>query len=90
MLRDLPKNFFNDRADLRNVMQSLCSKRLKVENNEDLLISVLINQLTSRHFFKINDGASNYNNGADNLMMEHFNSTMEQLHHKSLREIPGA
>ena len=41
-----------------------------VENNKDTSISVLIN-----HFLKFNDGASN-------LMMGHFNLTMEQLHHK--------
>ena len=44
--RDLPKNFFNDGANSRNAMQSQCSICLKVKNNEDLLISVLINQFT--------------------------------------------
>ena len=42
----------------------------KVENNEDMSISVLIN-----HFLNLNDGASNFDNGANNLMME-------QLRHK--------
>ena len=33
--------------------------------------------------FKFNDGAVNFNNGARDLMMEHFHLTMEQLHHKT-------
>ena len=30
-----PKDFFNDGANLRNAIQSLCFIHLKVENNED-------------------------------------------------------
>ena len=40
----------------------------------------LLNSLY-RHFLKCNDGASNFNNGAEDVMMEHFNLMMEQLHH---------
>ena len=67
-------------------MQSQCSIRVKVKNNEELSISVLIHQFTyvHGHFLKCNDGARDFNNGAENLMMEHFNLTMEQLHHKIL------
>ena len=79
-IRDLPNNFFNNGPN-SNAMQSQCSIWLKVKTNEDLLISVLINQFTL-HFLKFNDGTSDFNNGVDNLMMEHFNLTMEQLHHK--------
>ena len=50
---DHPNNFFNNGAKLRNAMQSLYSITiLTVENNEDLSISLLINQFTYRHFFK--------------------------------------
>ena len=66
-------------------MQSLCSIHLKVENNEDLLI----NQFTYPHFLKFSDGASNFINGAENLMMEQFNLTMQQLHHKIPWGDPG-
>ena len=50
------------------------------ENNEDLFISVSIS--LHRHFLKLDDRASIFNNGAENLRMGHFNLMMEQLHHK--------
>ena len=66
------------------MLSLICSIHLKVENNEDLSVSVLINQLTQvfLNIIKFNDGASHFSNGAENLMMENFNLTMEQLHRK--------
>ena len=46
---------------------------LEDENNVDLSISTLINQFIQGISLKFNDGASNFNNGAENLMREHFN-----------------
>ena len=71
LFRDLPNYFFNDGANSRNSMQSQFTIRLKV-----------IKQWRLIYLWKFNDGARYFNNDAENLMMEHFNLTMEQLYHK--------
>ena len=72
--------FMFRKANLRNVMPSQCSIYLKVKT---MKIYLFINQ-SLYISLKIDDGAGNFNNGAENLMIEHFNSTMEQLHNKIL------
>ena len=70
---------YNHGVNLRNAMQSLCSIHLTGENNEDLW-SLYLSINLHRHLKKINyNGTSTFNNVADNLMMEHFNLTVELL-----------
>ena len=56
-------------------MQSLCLTYLKVKTMKNYLS--ILNSL-HRHFLKFNDGASNFNNGAEYLMMEHFNIMIDR------------
>ena len=35
-----------------------------------------------RHLLTFNDGETNFNNEAENLMMKRFNLMIDQLHHK--------
>ena len=60
--RDLLKNVFNDEANLNFFLQSLCSIHFKVDNNEDLSISVLINESVYRN---VNDGTREITGGVN-------------------------
>ena len=41
-----------------------------------------VNQSVYKGIKKNNDGESKFNIEAENLMIEHFNFTMDKLHHK--------
>ena len=66
--RDLPKNFFNVGATLRNAMQSLMFYTFEGWKQWRLYIDLCINQsVLHRHFLKLTDGANNVNSEAENF-----------------------